>query len=85
MLDGTLVKPTQQVLVDVPLAVPPATLDNELQPNNDADGASICLLGVEIVEPVDAQCETNYIYKYLPTECDEDVVELDNAQPLHRP
>ena len=53
-LSGTLVKPTQQVLVDVPLAVPPATLDNELQPNNDADGASICLLGVEIVEPVDA-------------------------------
>ena len=31
-LDGTLVKPTQQVPIDGSLVVPRATLDSELQP-----------------------------------------------------
>ena len=51
-LGGTLVKLLQQELVDGSLVVPLATLDSELQPNNDAnDVLQYVLLGVEIVEP----------------------------------
>ena len=51
-LGGTFVKPTQQVLVDVPLAVPPATLDNELQPvkrYQDADDCFDIYYGMELL------------------------------------
>ena len=52
--DGTLVKLLQQVPVLEHLAVPNATLDNELLNPNDADVCFRCLFGCEIVEPVDA-------------------------------
>ena len=47
--DGTLVKPLQQEPMLGPLVVPVATLDSELQPINDANDASVILLGVELL------------------------------------
>jgi hypothetical protein len=47
---------------------------NELQPNNDADGASICLLGVEIVEPAVHSARQIHIYKINLQSANEGVV-----------
>jgi hypothetical protein len=51
-LDGALVKPTQQVLVDGPLVVPLAALDSELQPvkrYQDADDCFDIYYGMELL------------------------------------
>ena len=53
-LDGQLVKQLQQGVAHGHLAVPPATLDNELQPNNMPMMCFSMFIRCEIVEPVDA-------------------------------
>ena len=87
-LDGTLVKPLQQVPMNGPLVVPLATLDSELQPVEMIPRCQWLLRYIfrcGIVEP--AVHNVRQIHKYIKylQSASEGVVDLTINQSPHRP
>jgi hypothetical protein len=82
--DDTHVKPLQQDLVLRHLVVPDATLDNELEPKNDADVLQDVYFRYGIVEPADACVRQIHKYKIYLQSAILRVWLLDNEPPPAR-